>query len=119
MKKTIKTCLKILLGVVGVLVLVLAILIILNWESVDILKGTQDLGEGVQDIPEVVQTIVTLRDKGEADWPCWRGIDGEAKSKVTGIIKDWSSGLKQIWEVNYLCQGKASAAWSSPVIQGD
>jgi outer membrane protein assembly factor BamB len=38
---------------------------------------------------------------------------------MTGVIKDWSSGLKQIWEVDYLCQGKASAAWSAPVVQGD
>ncbi|MBN2313226.1 MAG: PQQ-like beta-propeller repeat protein [Sedimentisphaerales bacterium] len=119
MKKTIKTGLKIVLGVVGVLVLVLGGLVVRNWESVDILKGTQRLSDQVQEIPELVQPTTTLRDKGEADWPCWRGIDGQAKSAVTDIMKDWSNGLTQIWEVNYLCQGKDSAAWSAPVVQGD
>ncbi len=119
MKKSIKTWLKIVLGVMGVLVLVLGGLVIRNWESVDILKGTQGLSDQVQDIPDVVQPAVALRDRGETDWPCWRGIDGQAKSAVTDIIKDWSNGLKQIWEVNYLCQGEASAAWSAPVVQGD
>lgn len=119
MKKIVKTCLKIVLGVVGLLVLLVVALVILNWESVDILKGTQNLSENVQGIPEVVEPTVTLRDKGEADWPCWRGIDGQAKSTVTDIIKDWSNGLKQEWEVNYLCQGKASATWTAPVVQGD
>jgi len=107
------------LSVVGVLVLGLGLLVIRYWESVDILKGTQNLSERVQDIPEATTPAVALRDKGEADWPCWRGVDGEAKSTVTGIIKDWSNGLKQAWEVNYLCQGQASAAWSAPVVQGD
>ncbi len=119
MKKKMKKLLKIVLGIIGVLILGLIILVILNWESVEILKGTQDLSEQSNEIPEIVKPTTTLLDKGEADRPCWRGVDGQAKSTVTDIIKDWSNGLKQLWEVNYLCQGKASATWSSPVIQGD
>ncbi len=114
-----KKLLKILLSVLGVLVLVLGILVIVYWESVDILAGTEDLSGQPQEIPDIVKPTMTLRSKGESDWPCWRGVDGDAKSTVTGIIKDWSNGLKQVWEVNYLCQGRASATWSSPVIQGD
>ncbi|UCF15597.1 MAG: PQQ-like beta-propeller repeat protein [Phycisphaerales bacterium] len=119
MRKTIKKVLKIVIAVIGVLVLCLGIFIILNWESAEILMGTEDLSGRPQEIPEIVKPAITLRDKGEADWPCWRGDNGDARSTVTDIIKDWSSGLKQVWEVNYLCQGRASATWSSPVIQGD
>jgi hypothetical protein len=119
MGKTMKKLLKIVLAVLGVLVLLLGILVILNWDSVKILTGTGDLSDQPKEIPEIVKPAMALRDKGEADWPRWRGVDGNAKSTVTGIIKDWSNGLKQVWEVNYLCQGRASATWSSPVIQGD
>jgi outer membrane protein assembly factor BamB len=117
--KTLKKILKIVLGVVGVLVLGLVIFIALNWDSVEILKGTEDLGEQPQAIPQAVEATQALSNRGEADWPCWRGVNGDAKSPMTGIIKDWSSGLQQIWEVNYLCQGQRSATWSAPVIQGD
>jgi outer membrane protein assembly factor BamB len=119
MEKKMKKWLKIVLSVIVVLVLGLGILIILNWESIKILAGTGGLSDKPTAIPEIVKPAMALREKGEADWPCWRGVNGDAKSAVTGIIKDWSSGLKQVWEVNYLCQGRASAAWSSPVIQGD
>jgi outer membrane protein assembly factor BamB len=114
-----KKWLKITLGVIGLLVLGLGIFIALNWESVKILKGTQDLGVQPDAIPQVVQAQASLRDKGDADWPCWRGPLADGRSPVTGIIKDWSSGLRQVWEVDFLCQGQASATWSSPVIQGD
>ncbi|MCF7972187.1 MAG: PQQ-like beta-propeller repeat protein, partial [Phycisphaerae bacterium] len=110
---------KITLGVIGVLVLGLGSFIALHWESVEILRGTQDLGVQPDAIPQVVEAEMTLRDQGESDWPCWRGPLAEGHSPVTGIIKDWSSGLKQIWEVDFLCQGQASATWSSPVIRGD
>jgi len=119
MGKTLKRVLKIVLGVIAVLMLGLVVLIALYWDSVEILKGTENLGELPQAIPEAIQATQTLRNRGEADWPCWRGINGDAKSPVTGIIKDWSKGLQQIWEVNYLCQGQGSATWSAPVIQGE
>ena len=119
MAKKMKILLNIILGIIGVLVLIVGILAVLYWESIEILSGTQNLSGRSQQIPETAKSTMELRDKGEADWPCWRGIDGQAKSTVTGIIKDWSKGLKQLWEVNYLCQGQASATWSSPVIQGD
>jgi len=119
MGKTLKRTLKIVLGVIAVLVLGLVVFIALNWDSVEILKGTEDLGAQPQAIPEAAQATQALRHRDAADWPCWRGVTGDAKSRVVGIIKDWSGGLKQIWEVNYLCQGQGSATWSAPVIQGD
>ena len=119
MGRILKRILKIVLGIIVLLVLVIVVLIALYWDSVGILRGTQDLGEQAQAIPNVPVTTQPLRDRGDADWPCWRGLHGDAKSPVTGISKDWSKGLKQLWEVNYLCQGQGSATWSAPVIQGD
>ena len=72
MRKTIKKVLKIVLVVIGVLVLCLGIFIFLNRESAEILMGTEDLSSQPQEIPEIAEPAVTLREKGEADWPCWR-----------------------------------------------
>ncbi len=119
MKKTVKKWLKIGLGVLGALVLGAGIFIALNWDSVEILRGSGDLAATPEEIPEVVISTETLRDEGAADWPCWRGAAGDGRSAVTGIIKDWSQGLERMWEVNYLCRGEGGAAWSAPVVQGD
>jgi len=119
MGKTMKKWLLIVLGALGVLVLGAGIWVASNWDSVQILAGTGDLGDTPQAIPEPTTPATPLRDRGQADWPCWRNSDGQAKSAVTGIIKDWSKGLEQRWDVNYLCQGKDSATWSAPVVQGD
>ena len=119
MSKIIKIGLRILLGLVGTLVLGVGGLILFNWDSFQILTGTEDLSNPSQDIPTVLEPAMALRDTGESDWPCWRGPNGDATSTVTGIIKDWSQGLNPLWQVDYLCQGPASATWSSPVVQGD
>ena len=119
MGKRIKIFLKITLALFCILALIAGILAVHYWESVEILRGTQDLSKQPEQIPEISKPAMELSNKSEADWPCWRGLNGNAKSPVTGIIKDWSNGLKQLWQVNYLCQGKASTTWSAPVIQGD
>lgn len=53
------------------------------------------------------------------DWPCWQGPKGDSRSTTTGIKKDWTGGLKKIWEVGKLCSGNESDTWSSPVVKGD
>jgi len=74
---------------------------------------------GKQDaIPEPEIPLPPLT-KGNADWPNWRGANFEGKSATTGIQTQWSEGLKKLWQVNYLCQDKSTASWSSPVIQGN
>jgi outer membrane protein assembly factor BamB len=70
-------------------------------------------------IPEVVSPDQKPLVKGDADWVSWQGANGDNRSGVTGIITDWSEGLKKLWEVNFLCQGTSSATWSAPVIQGN
>jgi outer membrane protein assembly factor BamB len=64
-------------------------------------------------------TTLEILTKGSSDWGSWQGENFDKKSTFTGIVKDWSKGLKKVWEVNYLCQGKQSATWSAPVVQGN
>ena len=47
------------------------------------------------------------------------GRGGDGKSLVTGIRKDWSGGLRKLWDVDYLCQGAQSVTWSAPAVQGN
>ncbi len=57
---------------------------------------------------------------GMHDWPCWRGTAGDGRSTVTGIRTNWAGGLKQLWQVDFLCQDrKTGATWSAPVIRGE
>jgi len=59
-------------------------------------------------------------DKPGSDWPQWRGPYGNGKSGVIGIKKDWSGGLKKLWEKGDLCQGEGNTStWSAPSILGD
>ena len=77
-----------------------------------------DVAGPLRAIPEA-SGILSPVARGAADWPCWRGGNGDGKSTVRGIRKDWSEGLKRLWQVDYLCQGKESATWSAPAVQGN
>lgn len=103
----------------GVVVAVLALGAISCWSSLGILVGTGDLSGAKEPIPAVTGTEPEPVSRGEADWPCWRGQNGDGRSAVTGIIEDWSDGLKKLWQVDFLCQGSSAATWSAPVIQGN
>jgi len=118
MNKWIKRSLIGISALVGLVVIVLGVLVALNWSSVRILMGT---GEVVDSHTGTPQPIAAPQEAvaGEHDWPCWRGENNDGKSSVTGILTDWSQGLPKLWEVDYLCQGGAAAAWSAPVIRGN
>jgi len=81
--------------------------------------GTEKLSGELEAIPSTETTELTQLVKGPADWISWQGANADNRSLVKGIIKDWSAGLKKMWEVNYLCQGDLSATWSAPVVQGN
>ena len=85
------------------------------WNAI---HGEQDITGPVGTIPEPT-AVLSPPTKGPADWPCWRGINGDGKSTVTGVRKDFSGGLKKLWEVDYLCQGKQAATWSAPAVRGN
>jgi len=114
-----KKWLKWTLGIIGVIVVGLIIFIALNWNAFSILSGTEELSGTKETIPGATPLEQDSLVKGESDWISWLGAQGDNRSQTQGIIKDWSSGLKKIWEVNFLCQGRMSATWSAPVIQGN
>ena len=55
---------------------------------------------------------------GEGDWICWRGPNGDSKSDLVGIRKDFSKGLTKRWGVKDLCKGKDTHAWAAPSVKG-
>ena len=83
-----------------------------------VIHGQADITGPVGVIPKEA-AVRAAPERGQADWPCWRGFRGDGKSAVTGIRKDWSGDLKKLWEVDYLCQDGTSATWSAPVVQGN
>ncbi len=107
------------LGIIGVSVVTILIIIAQFWSNITIIMGTEELSGKKETIPEVVSQEQKPLVKGYADWVSWQGSDGDGRSGVTGIINNWSEGLKKLWEVNFLCQGSSSATWSAPVIQGN
>ena len=108
-----------LLGIIGVSAVAIIIIVVQFWSSITILMGTEELSGKKENIPEVLSQDQKPLVKGYADWISWQGVNGDGRSGVTGIINNWSEGLKKLWEVNFLCQGSASATWSAPVIQGN
>lgn len=50
----------------------------------------------------IVSCLLWALEAQGADWPCWRGANGDGKSALKGIRKDWSGGLKKLWEYNDL-----------------
>lgn len=82
------------------------------------IHGAERLVGAVNAIPPAIVTPPPL-EIGPADWPCWRGPNGDGKSSLTGIRTDWTGGLTKLWEVSFLCQGTRTSTWSAPVVQGN
>jgi outer membrane protein assembly factor BamB len=74
---------------------------------------------GKQEAIPLNNTTIDLITQGSSDWSSWQGPNFDKKSSFTGIMKDWSKGLKKVWVVKFLCQGDKSATWSAPVICGN
>ncbi|MFC2113498.1 PQQ-binding-like beta-propeller repeat protein [Bacteroidota bacterium] len=106
---------KIILSILAALVLLVAGFIYYGYHSI---YKSEKIGGTRENIPSEVAEATDIN-KGVADWPNWRGQNFDGKSSLTGIITDWSSGLEKLWEVNFLCQGQATASWSAPVIVGN
>jgi len=99
----------------AILVVVGLIVFRIAWVSI---YGEEELSGSQAAIPKVAEVLSPIK-KGKADWPCWRGPNLDGKSAVTGIKKDWSGGLRKLWEVDFLCQSKRAVVWSAPVVQGN
>lgn len=106
-------------AIIGVVIVVVVIYVALNWTMFNIVSGTEELSGENSKIPEGLTGEFDSLQFGASDWVSWYGPEGNRRSPMKGILSDWSKGLKKIWEINYLCQGKGSATWSAPVIQGN
>ena len=115
-----KKVLKWLAGIIGLLALLLIGATIWWWPEIKIIKGTEELNGKKESIPASAPKITfPPLTTGKVDWPCWRGTKNDGRNDSKGISKDWRSGLKKLWEVNFLCQGNTSATWSAPVVRGN
>ena len=106
---------KIILSVISILVLLIAIFIYYSYKSI---YNSEKIDGKRDKIPNEIAGLAEIN-KGIADWPNWRGQYFDGKSSLAGIKTDWSDGLDKLWEVNFLCQGQATASWSAPVIVGN
>ena len=82
------------------------------------IMGSEPIAGKQDQVPAPMNTVPPVT-TDYADWTNWRGAGFEGKSATTGINTNWSKGLEKIWHINYLCQDKATAAWSAPVVQGN
>lgn len=106
---------KLILGGIGVLAFGLIYVSFLIYE---ITTGSEDITGKRENIPSQDNALPALS-KGNSDWLNWRGPGYEGKSQFAGLKTDWESGLKILWQINYLCQDQNTASWSAPVIQGN
>ncbi|MDP2335151.1 MAG: PQQ-like beta-propeller repeat protein [Bacteroidota bacterium] len=105
------------------IILVIVVLVLIfggyyGYKVYQVIMGSEPLTGELELIPAAMNPLPPVT-KENADWPNWRGASFEGKNETTGTQTDWSRGLKKLWQVNYLCQDKSTASWSSPVVQGN
>ena len=104
-----------------ILIVIVAMALIAGGFGIYLYKFTQGSEKisGKKEAIPVKTTTIDLITRGSSDRISWQGQNFDKKSAFTGIAKDWSKGLKKVWEVNFLCQGNRSATWSAPVVRGN
>jgi len=107
---------------VKIILIIVAIVLIgvvyYGYRVYQVVMGSEKITGKQESIPSVAKNIPQLT-KGTADWSNWRGQNFDGKNATVGIKKDWANGLKKLWQVDYLCQGKANASWAAPVVKGN
>ncbi len=107
---------------VKIILIVVAIVLVFagyfGYQIYQMVMGNKPLSGIQEGLPNQMSTKPPIT-KGNADWPNWRGVNFEGKNATVGIKTDWSRGLEKLWQVNYICQDKATASWSAPVVQGN
>jgi outer membrane protein assembly factor BamB len=88
------------------------------YHVIKIVKGSETI-LGVQTGVPTEKIEIPAVTKGEADWLHWRGTNYDGMSATRDINKNWSQGLKNLWQVDFLCQGSSTASWAAPVVQGN
>jgi outer membrane protein assembly factor BamB len=110
-----KRSVKITLVIVPIVLIVAGFIGYFAFQSI---MGSEPIVGKQGSIPTPIASVPPIT-TGTADWTHWRGANFEGKSATTGILIDWSKGLHKLWQVNYICQDKATASWSAPVVQGN
>ena len=100
------------------LIVVPALAALGGWYYWFLAHGVEDTGGEVEGIPEPVANPGPIT-TGPTDWPYWGGPGYDNRSVLKGIRTDWSGGLKRLWDIHYLCQGRKASTWSSPVVAGN
>ncbi len=111
MKRSVKTA-------IIITSIILILFVFLTWFYYWSTSFSGDLVWKGSNIPRPKKQLSDLRFDTKG-WPWWLGPLNNDHSPINDIKKDWSKGLKKIWEVNYLCSGPKSMVWSCPVIQGN
>lgn len=105
-----------------IILIILAIIIvgvgIFAYNVYKMVMGSEDLSGKLDELPNE-KSASGLILSGNSDWTNWRGVNFDGKSNFIGLKTDWSKGLKKLWQVDYLCQGDATATWSAPVVKGN
>jgi outer membrane protein assembly factor BamB len=104
--------------ILSILIVIIIVITILGYNIFQSVAGSETLTGSQSSIPETLASIPELT-KGNADWPNWRGPTFDGKINIQGIKTDWTGGLKKVWSVDYICQGRATASWAAPVVQGN
>ena len=86
-KRTIRI---IILSVIAVIVIAMLVMAYNIWQTVGI---AEDLTGQLTDVPQVSESEQVIH-ISNGDWPNWRGPAHNGKSTV--------SGIRKLWEVNYL-----------------
>ena len=105
-----------------IILIILSILIIsagiFAYNVYQMVMGSEDLSGKIDELPSE-KSVSNLIQSGNSDWTNWRGVNFDGKSNFVGLKTDWSKSLKKLWQIDYLCQGDATATWSAPVIKGN
>ncbi len=97
---------------------IVVVIIYFGYNIYKMVAGFEEMTGKKESVPQQMTDMPPIT-KGIADWTNWRGPTFDGKSATLGIKTSWENGLEKLWQVDYLCQGKANASWSTPVIQGN
>ncbi len=80
--------------------------------------GTAQVRRGERaDLTATTAAAADAKPGSTEDWPRWLGPNGDGKSTLKGIRKDWTGGLRKVWEVSGL--SPYLTTWSPPSVQGE
>ncbi|OFX57840.1 MAG: hypothetical protein A2046_09130 [Bacteroidetes bacterium GWA2_30_7] len=105
-----------------IILLILTLVIIgigfYGYSIYNMVMGSEDLSGKLDELPSEKSANQIIQ-SGDSDWLNWRGSNFDGKSNFKGLKTNWSNGLDKLWQIDYLCQGDVSAAWSAPVVKGN